>query len=49
MQLSTAETIVDEKKFLEAHRAITEANKGKAFIKPYLLRLKKYFELKQAI
>lgn len=45
MKLSPAEKITDVKKFLASHKAIIEANKGKSWVKPYELRLKKYLEL----
>jgi len=45
MKLSQCETITDEKKFLEYHTAISEANQHHTF-NPYRERLKKYHELK---
>ena len=42
MQLSPHETIVDEKKFIEAHTAIVEANNGNKTFDVYKERLEIY-------
>jgi len=46
MKLSQCETITDEKRFLQMHTAISEANKSKTF-DPYRERLEKYRRLKK--
>ena len=46
MQLSTHETIINEKKFIEAHTAIVEANKGNKTFDVYKERLEIYNQSK---
>ena len=47
MKLSACETIVDEKRFIEAHTATIERNKDNKYFQSYQERLKKYHEIKQ--
>ncbi len=46
MQLDKATTIVDEMKFVEAHKAVVERNKGNKWFDAYRERLEKYNKLK---
>lgn len=45
--LDKCTVIVDEKRFIEAHRATIERNKENKYFNPYLERLKKYNEIKR--
>jgi len=47
MKLSAFETIVDEKKFVEAHTSVVERNGNNKWFQSYKERLKKYHESKR--
>lgn len=47
MKLDNCTTIVDEAKFIKAHKATIERNKGNKYFETYSDRLKKYYEIKQ--
>lgn len=44
MFLDNCTKIIDEKKFIDSHVAVVRSNKGKDVAKPYLNRLKNYFQ-----
>jgi len=47
IKLSSCETIIDEKKFLDAHTATVKRNEGNRYFEPYKERLNRYYEIRR--
>jgi len=47
MKISSCETIIDEKKFIESHTAVIARNGDNKWFQSYKERLKKYHESKR--